>query len=128
MKSKISNQATKSYKKHLQKNPHGFVYVTVPNMKEAQHISRFCLSKKWAACVNIYSPIISVYSWKGKITEEKEIVLLIKTREDLFPGLCAALAKKHSYECPCITFIPFSEGYRDFFSWMDLQLQKVSIK
>ena len=111
-----------------QKKQYGFVYTTVPNIKEAQHISQICIHQKWAACANIYPSMVSVYNWKGKVKEEQEVVLLLKTRKDLFKDLCDTLTKNHSYECPCIVFIPFSEGYNPFFSWMDSQLQKTKIK
>lgn len=128
MKSMASIKSSKPFQKHSREKQYGFAYVTVPNMEEAQQISRFCINKKWAACVNIYPSMTSVYSWKGKIVEDSEVVLLIKTRKDLFSDLCAALTKKHSYECPCITFVPFSDGYKAFFSWMDLQLRKINTK
>jgi len=115
-------------KKNSLKNKYGFAYVTTRNKKEAKNLAQFCIKEKLSACVNIFPPIVSVYSWKGKLVNEEEIALLIKTREDLFPVLCTALIKKHNYETPCIVYIPFSKGYKKFFSWMDLQLQKKSTK
>lgn len=105
---------------------YGFVYVTTKNPQEAKKIARICLNQKLAACVNIFPSVLSCYEWENKYTEEEETVLILKTRQDLFKGLCEVVKSHHSYTCPCVVFIPVSKGHLPFLSWMDSQLKPIS--
>lgn len=107
---------------------YGFVYVTTSHKSEAKKIARICLNQKLAACVNIFPSMLSCYEWQGEQKEKEEIVLILKTRQDLFENLCETLKNNHSYACPCIVFIPLSKGLPSFFSWMDTQLKSVISK
>lgn len=106
---------------------YGFAYVTTQSSQEAKKIARVCLDQKLAACVNIFPSILSCYEWKSEYVEERETVLILKTRQDLFPDLCQVVIKHHSYTCPCVVFIPFSHGHLPFLSWMDSQLKSLPI-
>ncbi len=55
-------------------------YVTLNNIEEARQIGRTLLERKLAVCVNWF-PITCAYSWQGEITEEPEVVLIIKTQD-----------------------------------------------
>ena len=102
---------------------YGFAYVTTKNPQEAKKIARVCLDRKLAACVNIFPSMLSCYEWKGDYVEEEETVLILKTRKNLFSDLCKTVKSHHSYTCPCVVFIPLSDGHLPFFSWMDSQLK-----
>lgn len=56
-------------------------YVTLNNPEEAQKIGRELLEKRLAVCVNWFS-ITCAYLWKGEMTEEPEVVLIVKTQDD----------------------------------------------
>ena len=101
---------------------YGLVYVTTKNQEEARKIARLLIQKRLIACANILSPIVSCYKWKGKYIEEKEVVLILKTQKDLFKTLKESLLEVHSYETPCIVFIPISKGHEPFLSWISSQL------
>ena len=105
---------------------YGFVYVTVPDLKTAKQIAHHCVDKKLSACANILPPSISCYKWEGEKKEEEEVVLILKTRNDLFEDLCATIKNLHPADCPCIVFLPISKGYLPFLSWMDSQLKDLS--
>ena len=101
---------------------YGFVYVTCSHKEEAKKIAHICLNQKLAACVNIFPPILSCYKWQGEQKEEEEIILILKTRQDLFEALCETIKNNHSYTCPCIVFISLKKGLPCFFSWIDSQV------
>ena len=105
---------------------YGFVYVTVPDLKTAKQIAHQCLDQKLSACANIFPPHLSCYEWEGQKREDEEVVLILKTREDLFEDLCVTIKSLHPADCPCIVFIPLSKGYSPFFSWMNSQLKDLS--
>ena len=100
---------------------YGFVYVTTDNISEAKKLAQVCVSKKLCACVNIFPPITSCYTWKDEYKEAEEIVLIMKTRIDLFEALSAEIKKHHSYECPCIVFIPILKVEPAFLKWIQSQ-------
>lgn len=81
-----------------------FLYVTAPDKAEAQKISKHLLDQKLIACANIF-PIESVYRWKGKMVEGKEVVLILKTVKDKVAVVRKEIEKIHSYEIPCIAEI-----------------------
>lgn len=81
------------------------IYLPCTNEAEARKISRHLLEKRLIACANMF-PISSIYRWKGKIREENEVVLLLKTLEEKYPVLQTEVEAIHSYKIPCISKIP----------------------
>ena len=100
---------------------YGLVYVTTDSRQEAKKLAEVCVDKKLCACVNIFPPILSCYTWKNEYKEAEETVLMMKTREDLFEMLSAEIKKHHSYTCPCIVFIPILKGESSFLKWIQSQ-------
>jgi periplasmic divalent cation tolerance protein len=60
----------------------------------------------------------SIYRWEGKITDEKEFVLLIKSTRELFPEIKAEISKIHSYHTPEIICLPIIDGSRNYLQWV----------
>ena len=99
------------------------VYITTANQKEAHAIAKELINSRLAACANILNGTISIFHWEGKICEENEISLIIKTREDLVESLIERVKELHSYDCPCIISLPISGGNRDFLNWIDTETE-----
>ncbi len=59
-----------------------------------------------AACVNRLSSVRSTYSWQGRIQEEPEVVLTIKTTRARYEALEMRLRALHPYEMPEIIALP----------------------
>jgi len=92
--------------------------VTVPNFEEGQKIARILVESKLAACVNIIKDIFSLYKWKGKIEEDNEYLLLIKTVEEKSDLLIRKINEIHSYETPeCIGF-KIEKGSEKYLNWI----------
>ena len=104
---------------------YGWAYITASNIKEAKQLAKLCLNKKLTACVNIFPSILSYYNWENILQESKETALVMKTRKNLFKKLSKEIKKHHSYNCPCILFIPFTAGEPQFLKWMK---NKLSLK
>jgi len=100
------------------------IMITTETKKQAQAIARYLVDTKLAACVQITGAIESTYRWKGKVENVKEYVCLIKTREDLFPKVEAAIKKLHSYETPEIIAVPIAQGSTEYLKWLDESLVK----
>lgn len=100
------------------------VFVTVGNKKEAKKISQKILERKLAACVNIVPSISSYYWWKGKVDSSKEVLLIIKTKKELFNKLKNSIKKIHSYSIPEIIALPIEFGNSEYLNWIDDSLHE----
>ena len=94
------------------------VYVTAPNEDEATGIAKALVEAKLAACVNIISNIRSIYSWQGNLEDDSEVLMIIKTRKQLFDSLTVEVKKLHSYDVPEIIALPISLGSEDYLGWI----------
>ncbi|VDM46312.1 unnamed protein product [Toxocara canis] len=79
---------------------HSVVYVTVPNITVAKQIAREVVTGKLAACVNIIPSVTSVYEWEGKLEEESELLLIMKTRSSALDKLKTKVIELHPYDVP----------------------------
>jgi len=68
------------------------VVTTCGSVEEAQKIARELVERRVAACVNIVSPIQSVYRWQGKVESATEWLLLIKTTAERFAAVREAIS------------------------------------
>jgi periplasmic divalent cation tolerance protein len=91
---------------------------TVPDEKSGQQIGRVLVEERLAACVTISSAFRSVYRWEGKICDEHEYVLVIKTRAALFNRLEARIKTIHPYKVPEVIALPIENGSVDYLGWL----------
>ena len=99
------------------------IFVTAPNRRESKKIAHHLVKRKLAACVNISRPVESVYRWKGKIAEDKEFLLIIKSSGALFSEIKAEISKIHSYQTPEIICLPISAGSDAYLQWLSKSLK-----
>lgn len=95
------------------------VYITTPNLEEAESIGAMLVERRLAACVNILDGMRSMYWWQGKLEKATETVLIAKTRTDRVTQLTAAVVDVHSYDCPCVVVLPLVDGHPDFLEWIE---------
>ena len=101
------------------------VVMTAPNKQEAVSIVRALLEEKLIACANILDPVHSLFWWKGKIEEEKEVLVLMKSQKALFKKLSKRVTELHSYDVPEILALPIVEGSQSYIDWMKACLEPV---
>lgn len=94
------------------------VYITAPGEEEAAGLARALVEAKLAACVNMVSNIRSIYSWQGKIEDDKELLMIVKTQRHLFDRLAAKVKEIHSYDVPEIIALPIVGGSPDYLRWL----------
>lgn len=94
------------------------VYVTVPDEETAVEIARGVVEERLAACVNVVPEIRSFYRWQGRVEDEGEWLLLMKTDSRAFEGLRRRVAELHPYEVPCITAMPVVMGHEPYLAWV----------
>ena len=94
------------------------VFITAPNEEEAARLALALAGESLAGCVNIIRGIRSIYSWQGKIEDETETLLIVKTQKELFERLCQRVRELHSYQVPEIIALPIIAGLPDYISWL----------
>ena len=95
------------------------VLVTCGSEEEALKIAHSLVEERVAACVNLVSPVRSIYRWEEKIWDEKEWILIIKTQKEKFKALEKKVKSLHSYSVPEIISLPIVDGSTSYLSWID---------
>jgi periplasmic divalent cation tolerance protein len=95
------------------------VFVTCGSEEEGLKIAHALVQERLAACVNLVSPIRSIYRWEGKICDEKEWLLFIKTQTARFDDLEKRVKALHSYSVPEIIALPIVTGSPSYLNWLE---------
>ena len=94
------------------------VFVTTTDNEEAASIAEALVSERLAACVNILGPVESVYRWEGKITRDREALMIIKTTDQRYPDLELRVKALHSYTTPEVLAFRIEQGSANYLSWV----------
>ena len=94
------------------------VMTSVGTEQQAVEISEELIARRLATCVNIVPCLRSIYRWKGKVCEDTEYLLLIKTPRRLFDRISEAIREFHSYELPEILSFPITAAEGNFHQWI----------
>ena len=94
------------------------IYCTVPNKKLAKNITKVLMRHKLAACVSMIDRVQSVFSWDGEICEEKEVLMMIKTRRSNYGKVKLVIEDMHSYSVPEIIALPIVDCSEDYLKWL----------
>ncbi len=94
------------------------IYCTVPEKKIAKNITKILMKHKLAACVSMVENVRSVFSWDGEICEEKEILMMIKTRRSNYGKIKLVIEDVHSYTVPEIIALPIVDCSEDYLKWL----------
>jgi periplasmic divalent cation tolerance protein len=94
------------------------VFITASSEDEATKIARTLVGARLAGCVNIIKNIRSIYSWQGKIQDDPEVLMIVKTQKTLFDALMKKVKELHSYTVPEIIALPIIEGSEDYLNWL----------
>jgi len=95
------------------------VLTTVANPDEAVELVRALLDRRLIACGTLLSGARSLYRWEGKLADESEVVVLLKTRAARLPALTAAFEDLHPYKVPEVLALPVVAGSDKYLGWID---------
>lgn len=94
------------------------IFVTCSSAEEAGRIARALVQQRLAACVNISNPIRSLYRWEGRVRDDPEVLLVIKTARGLFDRVRRAVEKMHSYQVPEVICLPVIDAAPNYLNWL----------
>ena len=104
-----------------------FVYVTCKDRAEALNVGRTVVEARLAACANIINGMDSIYWWQNELQVEKEAILIMKSRRDLFAELTAKVKSVHSYQVPCVVALPIEQANQDYLNWLMAETKATDI-
>ncbi len=94
------------------------VLCTFPSADKAAEIARVLVEEKLCACVNILPGVRSIYRWQGEVSDDSEVLALIKTTSERFPPLADRLRSLHPYEVPEIIALDVADGHAPYLAWV----------
>ncbi|ONI85021.1 divalent-cation tolerance protein CutA [Saccharothrix sp. ALI-22-I] len=97
---------------------HVVVITTTDSEDAAGTLARAIVEARLAACVQISSPIRSVYRWDGEVHDDPEWQLWIKTAYDRVDELTEFVKARHTYDVPEVLALPVLGGNPDYLAWL----------
>ena len=94
------------------------VLVTAPTPERAAEIARTLVEERLAACGNVVPGIRSIYRWEGKVEDEQEALLVLKTTRARFEALRHRVLSLHPYQVPEVIALPVEAGSAEYLAWI----------
>jgi periplasmic divalent cation tolerance protein len=85
---------------------------------DARALAHALVEARLAACVNIVERIHSIYRWEGRVSDDAEQLLIIKTSDERVRALREELFKRHPYEVPEFVVVPIAETSDAYGAWV----------
>ena len=101
------------------------IFVTASSIDEARKIGQTLVEEGRVACCNIVQSVESIFKWQGKLNVEREVLMICKTREDLFNVVEKRIKQLHSYEVPEIIALPITQGSKSYLDWVTKETKTV---
>jgi len=94
------------------------VLCTVPSEDVAESIARPLLEEGLVACVNVIPGVRSLYRWQGKVEDERELLLLIKSSVANYEKLEARIRELHPYQVCEVLALDVAAGSEPYLAWL----------
>ncbi len=94
------------------------IFVTAGSEEQAVSIARALVSERLAACVNIVGPVRSIYRWRDAVNDDREYLLIIKTRATLYIKVETRVRELHSYDVPEVLTFNADRGSPPYIKWL----------
>jgi periplasmic divalent cation tolerance protein len=94
------------------------VLTTLPGDADARALARALVEERLAACVNLLAPMESLYRWEGKVEEETERQIVIKTSRERVSALWDRVRELHPFEVPEFIVLQIADGNEAYLRWI----------
>ena len=94
------------------------VLCTCPEGAPAAHLAETLVAEGLVACVNRLPGIVSTFRWEGRLTQESETLLILKTTQERLAALAARIRELHPYELPEVVAVPVLGGLEEYLDWV----------
>ncbi len=94
------------------------VLVTAPSADKAAELALALVEERLAACGNVVPGLRSIYRWEGKVHDEQEALLILKSSASLFEALRERVVAVHPYQCPEVLRLGVEAGHAPYLQWV----------
>jgi periplasmic divalent cation tolerance protein len=94
------------------------IFCTCPDQATAGRLAAGLVERRLAACVNVLGGIRSIYRWQGAVSDDEEVLMVIKSTDSRYPRLERWIREHHPYEVPEIVAAPVSRISGDYLDWV----------
>lgn len=94
------------------------VETTVDTEEGARNVARSVVEHQVAACAQVSGPITSFYRWEGRVQNDPEWIVVIKTTSDRLDALTSRILDVHPYDVPEIVAVPVVGGNPAYLDWV----------
>lgn len=93
-------------------------FATAPDADVAARIARVLVEERLVACANLVANVRSIYRWQGRVEDESEVMLVLKTQADRVEALAERLRALHPYDVPELVVLPVTGGLAPYLDWV----------
>uniref|UniRef100_A0A182NAD3 Uncharacterized protein n=1 Tax=Anopheles dirus TaxID=7168 RepID=A0A182NAD3_9DIPT len=93
-------------------------FVTTPDSQVATNLARRLVEAKLVACVNIIPGLTSIYAWEGKVNEDPEVLMMLKTRTERIAEVTRFVRENHPYSVAEVIALPIADGNASYLEWI----------
>lgn len=94
------------------------VLVTAPSAEQAAALARALVEERLAACGNVVPGVTSIYRWEGRVHEDAEALLVLKTTRARFEALRDRVLALHPYQVPEVIALAVEAGSAPYLAWI----------
>jgi periplasmic divalent cation tolerance protein len=103
----------------MAKNDLIVVVTSVGTEDQALDVAHALVRSRRAGCVNIVPNVHSVYRWKGRVCDDGEMLLIIKTVASQFEAVRETIHKVNTYELPEVLGYRVDMASPGFLAWIE---------
>jgi len=104
------------------------VLTTTGSEQQALSIAEELIQNEYTASVNIIPGLRTIYRFNGKIFDDDETLMIIKTMSDSFTDVSECINRLHTYEIPEIMAIEADKWTGKFFNWLQSNIHMTKAK
>ncbi len=102
------------------------VLTTAPNAEVAERIGETLVQERLAACANVVPGVRSIFRWKGAISRESEVLMILKTTTESLAALSRRVVELHPYEVPEVIALDVRTGHEPYLDWVRAEVGGIS--
>ena len=95
---------------------------TFASEEDAARVVRALVEERLVACGNILPGARSIYRWQDAVADEREVVVLMKTRKQDWTALLSRLHELHPYDTPELLALRIAAGAPKYMAWLEAAL------
>jgi len=95
------------------------VFTTFAKEEDAARVARQLVEERLIACANLLPGARSIYRWKEGVQDEREVVVLMKTRKQDWTALLSRLHELHPFDTPECVAVRIAAGAPKYMAWLD---------